>query len=373
MIVGAGASGAMAAEALRRFGHTGAITLVGAEPTGPIDRPNLSKDYLAGNAPEAWRALRGRDWYAEQQIDFRAGRTVASLDLERRAVVLDDRSRVEYDALVLATGAEPIHLDVPGHERIFYVRTLADSKQIIAALGGKKRAVVIGSSFIGLEVAASLRARNLEVDVVGLENQPLERVFGAELAALVRKTHEDKGVRFHLGRRCTSIDADGVTLDDGAKLAAELVVAGVGVRPRTELAEAAGLPIDRGVVVDEQLRAGPDVYAIGDLARFPDPRSGANIRVEHWVVAQRHGEEVAHAILGRPFKRRAPFFWSVHYDLTINYVGHAPSFDRARVEGDLGKRDAIVRYERGGKVLAVATVGRDVAALEAARDFEASP
>jgi NADPH-dependent 2,4-dienoyl-CoA reductase/sulfur reductase-like enzyme/nitrite reductase/ring-hydroxylating ferredoxin subunit len=370
VIVGGGASGAMAAEALRRFGYAGSITLIGAEATPPVDRPNLSKDYLAGTAPEEWMELRGRDFYGEQQIDFRIGRRATSLDLERRSVVLDDNSRIDYDALVLATGGEPVRLDVPGADRVHYLRTLAQSKAIIAAATSARRAVVVGSSFIGLEVAASLRTRGLEVDVVGIETQPLERVFGVELASFVRELHGAKGVRFHLGRRTKSFDDKHATLDDGTQLDADLVVAGIGVRPRVELAQAAGLPVDRGVLVDEQLRAAPNVYAIGDIARFPDRRSGEHVRVEHWAVAQRHGEEVAHAILGQPFRRRTPFFWSVHYDLTINYVGHAEGFDRVRIDGDLKKRDALVRYERAGKLLAAATIGRDLAALEIARELE---
>jgi NADPH-dependent 2,4-dienoyl-CoA reductase/sulfur reductase-like enzyme/nitrite reductase/ring-hydroxylating ferredoxin subunit len=374
VIVGGGPAGALAAEALRRYGHDGTIIVVGSEPTMPIDRPNLSKDYLAGTAPEEWMELRGRDFYSEQRIDFRAGVRAIRLDLAGRAVHLDSGEPVAFDALVLATGAEPVHLELPGKEHLRYVRSLSDSKAIIAAAQGKKRAVVIGASFIGLEVAASLRTRGLEVTVVGPESHPLERVLGRELSDLIRALHEDKGVRFALGRKPAVIAADLVTLDDGERLAADLVVAGVGVRPRTELAEAAGLRVDRGVVVDADLRAAPDVYAIGDVARWPEPRSGEHVRIEHWVVARRQGEAVARTMLGRggPY-RTAPFFWSVHYDLTINYVGHAPSWDRTVIEGDLARRDAAVHYHRGGRLLAVATLGRDRYALEVARRFEAEP
>ncbi|MEO6952799.1 MAG: FAD-dependent oxidoreductase, partial [Polyangia bacterium] len=208
----------------------------------------------------------------------------------------------------------------------------------------------------------------LEVHVVGPEAQPLVRVLGEQLSAMVRKIHEDKGVVFHLGKKGVRIEADAVILDDGTRLAADLVVAGVGVRPRTELAEKAGLKVDRGVVTDEHLRAAPHVYAIGDIARFPG-LDGQLVRIEHWVVAQRHGESVARSILGdeAPF-RDVSFFWSAHFDVTIRYVGHAESWDRSEVSGDPMKHDASVRYWKGARLLAVATVGRDLEALEASRD-----
>jgi 3-phenylpropionate/trans-cinnamate dioxygenase ferredoxin reductase subunit len=371
VIVGAGAAGGMAAEALRRFGHAGSIVLVGAEPTPPVDRPNLSKDYLAGNAPEEWLETRGADFYAEQRIDFRAGARAASLDLAARTLGLDDGAVLPWDALVLATGAEPLRLDLPGAEHIQTLRTLADARAIIRRAEAGKRAVVIGASFIGLEVAASLRARGVEVCVVGRERAPLERVFGAELADLVRSVHEAHGVRLLMGRTPKAVEPARVRLDDGSALDADFVVAGVGVRPRTELAERAGIPVDRGIVVDAELRAAPGVWAAGDVARFPDRRSGERVRIEHWVVAQRQGEAVARSVLGRggPF-RSVPFFWSVHHDLTIRYVGHAPGWDRVEVDGDLAARDAAVHYLRGRKLLAVATVGRDRYALEIEQRFE---
>ncbi|MCA9676862.1 MAG: FAD-dependent oxidoreductase, partial [Myxococcales bacterium] len=315
---------------------------------------------------------RDADFYRAQGIELRLGARVTALDVAGHAVTLEGGEVVPYDAVVLATGAEPVRLDLPGGDRLQTLRTLADSRAIVAAARPGARAVVIGASFIGLEVAASLRARDVEVDVVGLERLPLERVLGAELGALVQQVHEAHGVRFHLGHGPRAIEPDRVILDDGTALAADLAIAGVGVRPRVALAEAAGLAIDRGVVVDAELRAAPDVYAIGDVARWPDPRSGEAVRIEHWMVAQRHGEAVARTLLGRggPF-RVVPFFWSAHHDLTINYVGHAPGWDRLVVDGDLAARDAAVHYYRGDRLLAVATVGRDRYALEVARDLEA--
>src|SRR5690606_5163448 len=202
--------------------------------------------------------------------------------------------------LVLATGAEPVRLQVPGGAELQTLRTLDDSRAIIAKAKAGQKAVVIGASFIGLEVAASLRAREVDVQVVGREQAPLAHVLGAELAELVQRVHEDHGVRFHLGRTATAADAGRVTLDDGTTLDADFIVAGVGVKPRTGLAERAGLAVDRGIVVDELLCAAPGIYAIGDVARYPEPRSGESVRIEHWVVAQRQGETVARTLLGKP-------------------------------------------------------------------------
>lgn len=371
VIVGAGPAGGMAAEALRRLGHAGAIVLVGAEATAPVDRPNLSKDYLAGTAPEEWLPLRGADFYAGQRIDFRVGTRAVSIDVPGRTLALAGGEVLRWDALVLATGAEPVRLDLPGAESMLTLRTLADSRVIVARAEKGKRAVVIGASFIGLEVAASLRARGVEVRVVGLERVPLERILGPEVGQFVRTIHEAHGVHFHLGRSPRAVEPGRVVLDDGSALEADLVIAGVGVRPRTELAEQAGLPVERGVLVDAELRAAPGIYAIGDVARWPERRSGERVRIEHWMVAQRQGEAVARTLLGRgsPF-RAIPFFWSAHYDLTINYVGHAPTWDRIAIDGNLAARDAAVHYFRGDKLLAVATIGRDRYALEVERRFE---
>jgi apoptosis-inducing factor 3 len=373
VVVGAGPAGNACVEQLRREGYGGPIALVSGEGTGPVDRPNLSKDYLAGTAPEDWMILRGEDFYREHDVDFVAGR-VARIDVAGRRVVLEGGGERPYGALVLATGARANRLAVPGADarHVFTVRTLADSQAIVARATASKRAVVVGSSFIGLEVAASLRARGLDVDVVAPEQVPLGRVLGDAVGALVRRVHEEHGVRFHLGTTPASIDAGSVTLANGTRLEADLVVAGVGVQPDVALAEAAGLSLDRGVVVDELLRtSAPDVWAAGDVARWPDARTGQKIRVEHWVVAGRMGQIAAKNVLGAGVKcDLVPFFWSAHYDLTINYVGHAEAWDRVDVAGSLEKRDAAVAYRRGGKTLAVVTIGRDHAALEAEAALE---
>jgi len=371
VIVGAGAAGNAAAEMLRREGYDGPVTLIGADPVRPVDRPNLSKDYLAGTAPEEWVYLRGQEFYAEQKLELRLGVRAVALDPAGRRVALSDGSSVSYGALLLATGADPVKLPLPGADLspVFTLRTLADSRAIIAAAvaGGAKRAVVVGASFIGLEAAASLRTRGLEVHVVGPEPRPLERVLGPELGDFVRGLHEEHGVVFHLGHKPAAFEKEGVVLDDGSRLPADLVVVGVGVRPALELAEKAGLRVDRGVVVDAYLETSvPGIYAAGDLARYPDPVSGDAVRIEHWVVAERQGQAAARNMLGMraPF-RAVPFFWSQHYDVPINYVGHAESWDRIDVAGSVAGKDALVAYRRQGKILAVATVYRDQASLQA--------
>jgi NADPH-dependent 2,4-dienoyl-CoA reductase/sulfur reductase-like enzyme/nitrite reductase/ring-hydroxylating ferredoxin subunit len=374
VIVGAGAAGNACAEALRREGYAGPIAMVGAEATVPIDRPNLSKDYLAGNAPEEWMPLRGADFYREHEIALTVGARVSSIDTAAKRVVLDDGKSLAYAALVLATGAQPARLPIPGADapHVYTLRTLADSRAIIARATQAKRAVIVGAGFIGLEVAASLRTRGLEVHVVAREAMPLAHVFGEALSRLVRKVHEDKGVVFHLQSSPKSIEPDAVVLEAGERIAADFVVMGVGVRPETALAEQAGLAVDRGIVVDAELRASAQgVWAAGDVARFPYARTGDAVRVEHWVVAERMGQVVAKNILGGGVRYEVvPFFWSAHYDLTINLVGHAERWDRADVSGNVDARDAAVALRRGDKTLAVATVGRDLVALRAEAALE---
>ena len=381
VIVGAGGAGNAAAEMLRREGYAGPITMVGADDSVPYDRPNLSKDYLAGTASEDWIPLRPREFYATHRIDLLLGRRATALDTAARNVTLDDGRALPYGALLLATGAEPVRLPAPMHGGlpVYYLRTLADSRAIIAAANGARRAVVLGASFIGLEVAASLRTRGLEVHVAAPEARPLERILGPELGDFVRGVHERHGVVFHLGRTAKEIGADAVTLDDGARIEADFVVAGIGVRPNLDLATQAGLAQERGILVDEFLEtSAPGVFAAGDVARFPDPRSGERIRVEHWVVAERQGQTAARNMLrgaGAPSREpfaAAPFFWSNHYDVSITYVGHAERWDELRVDGDVAAGDCTVTYVQAGRTLAVAAVGRERASLAAELSMERS-
>ena len=374
VIVGGGAAGEVAAETLRRDGYRGRISLITREPEGPVDRPNLSKDYLAGNAPEDWIPLRGEDFYREQRIELVTGAPVRDIPPGERTVVLTDGRSIGWDRLLLAPGAEPVRLTISGADlpHVHYLRSLGDSRAIIAAAASARRAVVVGASFIGLEVAASLRSRGLEVRVVTPNRYPLERVLGPALGEFVRSVHEEHGVGFHLGTRPSAIRKTEVELETGEVLPADLVVVGIGVRPLIDLAERAGITVDGGIVVDHFLETSrPGVFAAGDAARWPDPRSGERIRVEHWVVAERQGQVAARNMLGRSERFDAvPFFWSQHYDVTIAYVGHAPGWDQIDIRGDLAGRDATAVYRRAGEVLAVATVFRDRVSLEAEAAME---
>ena len=369
VIVGGGAAGFAAAEMLRRQEFRGSIVMLSSDTAPPVDRPNLSKDYLAGSAPEDWLPLRPDSYYVEAGIDLRLTAEVASIDTTARNAVIAGGNNVPYDRLLLATGAEPVRLPIPGADQphVHTLRSLADCRAIIDAADGARRAIVIGASFIGLEAAAALRARDIEIHVVAPEQRPMERILGPDMGDFVRALHEEHGVIFHLGDTVVAIDGKRATLKSGGVLEADLVVVGVGVRPRLVLAEQARLALDRGVVVNACLETSlPGIYAAGDIARWPDPHSGENIRVEHWVVAERQGQTAARNMLGqREAFDAVPFFWSQHYDVPINYVGHAEAWDEIAIDGDIKGRDCLMKYKNKGRVLAVASIYRDIASLQA--------
>jgi apoptosis-inducing factor 3 len=377
VIVGGGAASFAAAEMLQRVHFQGSIVMLSDDDAPPVDRPNLSKDYLAGNAEEDWVPLRPDSFYAKNGIDLRLKTKVAAIDVPGRKVQLADGSTVAYDRLLLATGAEPVRLSIPGADQphVHTLRSLGDCKAIIDNAKTARRAVVMGASFIGLEVAASLRARGLEVHVVAPDKRPMERVLGPQMGDFIRALHEEHGVVFHLEDMATAIDGKQVKLKSGGTIEADLVVAGIGVRPRIALAEAAGLAIDRGVTVNAYLQTSePTIFAAGDIARWPDPHLGEMIRVEHWVVAERQGQTAALNMLGYREKFDAvPFFWSQHYDIPINYVGHAEQWDELVIDGDIAGNDCTLRFKRNGRVLAVVTIFRDVESLEAELAMEQAP
>jgi NADPH-dependent 2,4-dienoyl-CoA reductase/sulfur reductase-like enzyme/nitrite reductase/ring-hydroxylating ferredoxin subunit len=374
VIVGGGAAGFAAAEMLRRQKYEGGIVMLSSDDAPPVDRPNLSKDYLAGGAPEEWLPLRDSGFYAEKAIDLRLKATVTGVDVGSHEVALANGDKVPFDRLLLATGAEPIRPSIPGAKPsdALVLRSLGDSRAIIERAKTARRAVVLGASFIGLEVAASLRARDIEVHVVAPEERPMERILGQGLGRFVQALHEEHGVVFHLRETASAVEGKRIRLKGGAALEADLIVAGMGVRPRLELAEAAGLKVDRGVVVDAYLEtSAPGIFAAGDIARWPDPHTAEAIRVEHWVVAERQGQTAALNMLGRRERFDAvPFFWSQHYDVPINYVGHAEKWDELTVEGDIAAKDCLVRMSRAGRTLAVASIFRDLQSLEAEVSLE---
>ena len=376
VIVGAGAAGAACADMLRAKGYSRPITLAGDEEPGPVDRPNLSKDYLAGTASEDWIPLRTREYYESIQVDLVTDDPAVRISPADHKVSLRSGRTLSYGALVLATGAEPRSLAIEGADlpHVYRLRTLADSNAIIARANQARKCAVIGSGFIGLEVAASLRNRGLEVSIIAQDSIPLGKILGPELGSFVQRLHEQHGVRFLLNSAPRAIRPDRVELADERSVEADLVILGVGVSPRTALAEAAGIKTDNGVIVDETLQtSSPGIFAAGDMARYPEHVSGEAARIEHWVVAERQGQAAARSMLGIGGAfHDTPFFWSQHYDVTIAYVGHAASWDTCEIKGDLEKHDACAIYRRRGKVVAVATIGRDQLSLRVEAAMEQS-
>jgi NADPH-dependent 2,4-dienoyl-CoA reductase/sulfur reductase-like enzyme/nitrite reductase/ring-hydroxylating ferredoxin subunit len=362
VIVGGGASGFAAAQRLRTLGFDGGITLLSADADAPYDRPNVSKDYLAGTAEPEWMPLKDDAFYADLDIDVRLNTIVAAVDAKAQIATLASGEKLGYDKLLLATGAEPIRPPAPGfdHPHVYTLRSMKDAERILADFDPSQVVAVIGSSFIGLEAAASLRARGATVHVIGPEGVPLASKFGPSIGTMIKALHESNGVVFHLGRRAEGYVDGAVLLDDGSRVSATRVVLGIGVKPRLQLAVSAGL------VVDASMRSSdPNIFATGDIARYPGAH-GEPARVEHWVLAERHGQVAASGMLGRDDAfEEPPFFWSVHYDVTIRYVGHAASWDAIHEDGSVADKDAEVRYEKNGRVIAVATINRDLNSLKA--------
>lgn len=373
IIVGAGAAGSAAAEMLRRQGYSGPVLLIDPDAEAPYDRPNLSKDFLAGTAPEEWLPLRDSNFYAEHGIE-RIVAAVTAIDTVSRTVTISTGATLQYGALLLATGASPVRLPLPGSDRshVHVLRSLSDCRALIAAAATAERAVVIGASFIGLESAAALRTRGLEVTVVGRELVPFERSLGAELGHRFRGIHETHGVQFRLGQTASAIHDHAVTLDSGEVLEADLVLLGVGVRPSLDVAASAGVADADGVPVDAFLETrASDVYAAGDIAKFPYARAGSRVRIEHWVVAQRQGQTAALNILGHSVRFDAvPFFWTHQYDLRLSYVGYTRVWDDVEIGDGSGNHDRIYRYIRDGAVVAAATIGSDIASLQTEIELE---
>jgi apoptosis-inducing factor 3 len=375
VIVGGGAAGLAAAEMLRREGYDGFLTMISADDSAPCDRPNLSKEFLAGSAPEEWIPLRPSDFYTSRRIDLILNSRVSSLDVQRKRVRLENGKEHVFDALLLATGADPVKLPIPGASasQIHYLRSFADSRAIVAKAASAKQVVVVGASFIALEVAASLRERGIAIHVVAPELLPFDPVFGSEIGRFIRSLHESHGVVFHLGETIGRLDGRQATLSGGAKLDADFLVVGAGVRPSLALAEQAGLKLDRGVLVDEFLEtSAPGIFAAGDIARWPDPYSGQPLRIEHWVVAERQGQVAARNILGyRERFNAVPFFWTRQFGVALKYIGHAEKWDAIELDGSVNSKDCAIAYKVGGRTLAVATISRDLHSLQVEAAMEA--
>lgn len=367
VIVGAGAAGNAAAETLRREAFAGRIVTITPESDGPYDRPNLSKDYLSGEAKPEWIPLRSPEFYKKQGIEIVTGRRVTAVDPDTRTVSFGDGERMKFDRLLLATGGVPRKLDVPGSdlENFFLLRSLADARRIVAAVQQARTAVIIGSGFIGMEAASSLRHRGLTVHVASQDDVPFVRVFGERVGRFFCDLAERNGVVFHPGCTPTEVQGDGkvrgVVLSDGSRLQADLVIAGVGIDPAVDCVRAAGLVQDGAVPVNAQLRTRAEsIYAAGDIALVPDPHTGQPRRIEHWTVAERQGQHAARAMLGStvPYDE-VPFFWTMQFGVALQYVGYVRKPDRIVLRGSPDRGKFLAGYYENGTLRAAAGVGMD--------------
>jgi NADPH-dependent 2,4-dienoyl-CoA reductase/sulfur reductase-like enzyme/nitrite reductase/ring-hydroxylating ferredoxin subunit len=369
VILGTGAAGTAAADMLRRRGFDGRVVMIGAEDELPYDRPNLSKDYLAGTCGDEWLPIKPREFYKDNDIELMLGHRVSAIDTLAHELRTLKGQSPRYDRLLIATGSDAVGLPIPTHglRHVYTLRTLADSRAIIAASRSAKRAVIVGGSFIGLEVAASLRTRGVEVDLVAPSGLGLERIFGPTLSRFIQRLHESNGVTFHFDSSVKAIDSAQVTLVSGKQIPADLVVVGIGVRPSVAVAQWAQLEVSQGIIVNEFLETTkPGIFAAGDVARWPDRHTGERVRAEHWNVALRQGQTAARNMLGErvPFDA-VPFFWSQHYDVAIKHVGQQGAWDELAIDGNPESRDCAVEYRRKGTVIALATIGRDIESLAA--------
>lgn len=366
VIVGGGAAGYAAAQTLREDGFRGRVCLITREDRAPYDRPNLSKDYLQGHAEAAWMPLRPDDFYEEHGVELVCKKEVTRVDARAKTITFEGGETIGYDALLVATGAAPRRLNIPGGDlkNVHLLRSFADADSLIESAKSSARAVVAGASFIGMEAAAALAARGLEVTVVAPSAEPFASTLGPEVGALFRRLHEEHGVKFKLGSMVYRIEGtsrvEAVVLEGGERIETDVVVVGVGVRPATSFLAGVSLHEDGGVNVDSHLRAADGLYAAGDIARFPDARTGERVRIEHWRTAQQQGRVAAHNMAGRatPFDA-VPFFWTRQFDAGLLYVGHASRWDEIVYQGDVAGRDFIAFYVRDGRVSAAAGMNRD--------------
>jgi apoptosis-inducing factor 3 len=367
VILGAGAAGCSAAQTLRQIGFQGRIVMIGLEDRVPYDRPSLSKEYLAGKLQADALPLRPSEFFEQHGIE-RLNRRVVTVDAATKSITFADRSSMRYDALLLATGGQPRTLDVPGSDlgNIFLLRTYEDADRIMEAAQPGTRVVVIGDSFIGMETAASLTQRQLQVAIVAPGAIPFKKIFGEQIGEMLKQQHVQHGIQFHTGKVSQFEGEEGaenvrrVILNNGDYLDADLVIVGVGVRPATDYLQGVTLNSEGGVPVDSYLQAAEGLYAAGDIAVFPDARTGKSVRIEHWRLAEQHGRVAAHNMVGHPTKfDSVPFFWTNQFDLQIDYVGHADTWDEIIVDGDIAKSEFMAYYVKDNRVLAAAGCNRD--------------
>jgi NADPH-dependent 2,4-dienoyl-CoA reductase/sulfur reductase-like enzyme/nitrite reductase/ring-hydroxylating ferredoxin subunit len=377
-IAGGGAAALACAEMLRREGFAGRVVMVTPEMDRPYDRPNLSKAFMSGDAPAGWIPLRGEGWYADLRLEVMTGRRVDRLDAGGRTLVLDGGETLAYDELLLATGGAPRPLPVPGADlaNVFTLRSLKDAEAIAARADDSEIAVVIGAGFIGLEVAASLRGRGLQVHLVAPEKTPMQRVFGERVGEWLRKLHENAGVTMHMGRDVQAVVGDervtAVEMDGGERVPADMVVTGLGIEPVVDYLEGTDLVEDGAVAVDGRLATrAAHVYAAGDIAAVPDPFARRRRRVEHWTVAQRQGQHAARAMLGSDEDyRMAPFFWTRQFGTSLQYAGYAPEFDQVVHRGEVEEGDFLAGYYEQGVLRAVSGCGHARDVIRLAREIE---
>jgi len=365
-IVGGGAAGYAAAQTLREDGFQGRVVIVTPEDHKPYDRPNLSKDYLQGTAEPEWMPLRPDDFYSEHGIEVLHGKKVKSVSADKKELRLESGEALEYDRLLIATGGVPRTLNLPGSDlkNILVLRSFDSADTIIAAAEKAQNVAVIGASFIGMEAAFSLTKRGKSVTVIAPDKVPFQKTLGPEIGELFQKEHEANGVKFSLGSNVKGFEGDGsvrkVLLETGDSIEADLVIVGVGVRPATDLLDGFELHKDGGVIADQYLSIGSDIYTAGDIVHFPDARTGETTRTEHWRTALQQGRIAAHNMAGTPTPFTAvPFFWTTQFDVTLNYVGHAVDWDEIKYKGDLGSKDFLAFYVKAGQIVAVAGMNRD--------------
>lgn len=366
VILGGGAAGYTTAQTLREDGFTGRILMITRENRLPYDRPNLSKDYLQGNAEPEWMPLRPDDFFEEHDIEILKDKVVTHIGPAAKRITFENGGTLSYDSLLIATGGIPRKLPFQSESQknVFLLRSFYDTDAIIATAEAGTKAVVIGASFIGMEAAASLKTRGCDVTVIAPDKVPFEKILGPEIGRMLQGVHKKNGVKFRLGEQVTDFEGDPkvsvVKLDSGEDLEADLVVVGIGVKPATAILDGIELHQDGGVIADKYLSIAPEIYAAGDIVHFPDARTGELTRIEHWRTAMQLGRTSAHNMAGKPTPfSGVPFFWTRQFDVALQYVGHAADWDRIIFDGDVEAQDFLAFYIKGDRILAVAGMNRD--------------